>query len=197
MSDIIEENSEILTESEPEREPERAEQTEQKPFLVASSKIDGNLQKKLSAPLLIYCRIAMAVGIPLVILYIVLSVLRDEELLFIPSAVLYVMLFLGAVLFATGIVFLFTVKKNVKNADKVAQIGEYSFFEDYVSVSSIRYGERMGAAKMYYTDFYKIREGKKFFLLYPNSVTVFPVPKEGISEEETVHLRNALRIIKK
>lgn len=107
MSDIIEENNENI-EQNMEIPPD-----EEKPFLVTTCKIDGNTQREFSRPILLYCKIAMIVGLPLVIAYIVLSVLRDEEILtVIPNAVLYIMLFLGAVLFATGIVFYFAVKKE-------------------------------------------------------------------------------------
>lgn len=192
MSGIIEENNKSIEQNEvilPE---------EEKPFLVTTCKIDGNMQRELSGSVLFYCRIAMAVGIPLVIAYIVLSVLKDEEVLSaIPNAVLYAILFLGAVLFATGIVFYFTVKKNIKNADKINQTNEYCFFEDYVLLTSIRLGERLGTSKAYYTDFAKVRERKKYFLLYPTSVSILPVPKDGLTEGEIDHLRNALRIIKK
>lgn len=192
MSDIIEKNTQRI-----EQNPEISSQQEE-PFLVTSCKIDGNTQRELSRPLFLYCRIAMIVGVPLLLAYIVLSVLSDEGVLSaIPTAVLYCMLFLGAVLFATGIVFYFTIKKNIKNADAINQTNEYSFYEDYVCVESIRRGERLGSSKSYYVDFVKRKEGKKYFLLYPTSVTIFPVPKEGLSEEQTVHLRNALRIIKK
>lgn len=192
MSDITEENNKSIEQNE-EVLPE-----EEKPFLVTTCKIDGNTQRELSWSILLYCRIAMAVGIPLVIAYIVLSVLKDEEILSaIPNAVLYAILFFGAVLFATGIVFYFTVKKNIKNTEKINQTNEYSFFEDYVLLTSIRLGERLGASKVYYTDFAKVRERKKYFLLYPTSVSILPVPKEGLTEGEIDHLRNALRIIKK
>ncbi len=192
MSDIIEENTENIEQNEgnsPEAE---------KPFLVTSCLIDGSLQREISKPILIYCRVGMIVGIPLVLAYIVLSILRDEEILpAIPKALLYTMLFVGAVLFATGIVFYFSVKKNIKNVDKTAQTNEYSFFEDYLCLTSIRLGERLGTTKVYYVDFFKVKEGKGFFLLYPNSVSVLPVRKSELSPEETDHLRNALRIIKK
>ena len=192
MSDLIEENNENI-EQNVEIPPE-----EEKPFLVTTCKIDGNTQREFSRPILLYCKIGMVVGLPLVIAYIVLSVLRDEEILtVIPNAVLYIMLFLGAVLFVTGIVFYFAVKKNIKNAERINQTNEYSFYEDYISMTSIRYGERLGASKMYYIDFFKVKEGKRFFLLYLNSTSVLPVEKSGLKEEDITHLCNALRISKK
>lgn len=202
MSDIIEENQQNNCENVQDNENmasiEEEQKEEPKPFVVASCKIDGNMQREFSRSLLIYSRIAMIVGLPIVIAYIVLSVLKDEEILTaIPNTVLYIMLFLGAVLFATGIVFYFSVKKNIKNADNINQMNEYSFFEDYVTMESIRLGERLGAAKAYYTDFVKVKETKNYFLLYPTAVSVYPVPKRGLSEEEVTHLRNVLRIIKK
>lgn len=202
MSDIIEENQQNNDESIQDNEnkmPVEEEQKEEvKPFVVSSCKIDGNMQREFSRPLLIYSRIAMIVGLPIVIAYIVLSVLRDEGVLpAIPNTVLYIMLFLGAVLFATGIVFYLSVKKNIKNADNINQTNEYSFYEDYVTMESIRLGERLGATKAYYTDFVKVKESKNYFLLYPTSVSVYPVPKRGLSENDVAHLRNVLRIIKK
>ncbi len=191
MSDIMEENNQQIEQIE-ENEPQ------EEPFLVTSCKIDGNLQREISRPVILYCRIAMAVGIPLVLAYIVLSVLKDEEILpAIPTAVLYGMLFFGAVLFATGIVFHFSVKKNINNAERVNQTNEYSFYDDYITMTSIRNGERLGASKMYYVDFFKVKEGKRFFLLYLNSASLLPVRKSELSEEEIARLRTALRIIKK
>ncbi len=191
MSDIIEENQQQIEQNE-ETSPQ------EQPFLVTSYKIDGNAQREFSKPLLIYSYIAMPVGLPLVIGYIVLSLLSDEGILVgLPAAIPYVLLFVGAVLFATGLVFLFTVRKNIRNAENLIQTNEYSFYEDYMCVESICRGERVGVAKVYYNDLAKRRERRDFFLLYPNSVSVFPVPKSGLSEEEIAHLRNALRIIKR
>lgn len=192
MPDIIDENTREIEQNE-EVFPEK-----EKPFLVTSCKIDGNMQREISSPVILYCRIAMAVGIPLVLAYIVLSVLKDGEILpAIPTAVLYGMLFFGAFLFATGIVLYFSVKKNINNAERVNQSNEYSFYENFITMTSIRNGERLGASKMYYVDFFKVKEGKKFFLLYLNSASLLPVRKGELSEEDISHLRNALRIIKK
>lgn len=190
MSDIIEEKSSEIEQIE-EKKPE------ERPFLVAHCMIDGNTQRELMKPLLIYSRIGFAVGVPLLLAYIVLYVLCEEDVLSFPTGVLYLMLFVGAILLGTGIVFLLSAKKNIKNVDNISQMNEYSFFDDYVSVESIRRGERLGASKAYYVDFVKIKESKKYFLLYPTTETVFPVPKEGLSEEELGHLRNALRLIRK
>ncbi len=190
MSDIIEENNSEIGQIEEFK-------AEEKPFLVVSCMIDGTVQREIMKPLLIFSRIGLAVGIPLLLAYIVLYVLCGEAVLNFPTGVLYLMLFVGAILFGSGIVFLLSAKKNIKNADHVSQMNEYSFFEDYVSVESIRHGERLGASKAYFVDFVKIKESRKYFLLYPTSATVFPVPKEGVSEEEIGRLRNALRIIKK
>ena len=164
--------------------------------MIITSKIDGQVQKEISKPILIYSYIGIVLGIPLVLAYIVFSVLKGDVLT-IPDFVLYILLFLGAVLFATGIVFLFSVKKNMRNADNCLEINEYSFYDDYVCIAAIRRGERLGAIKTYYEDFVKRKECKKFFLLYPTSVTIYPIPKENLSEEKIARLRSALRIIKR
>ncbi len=185
MSDIIAENT------------ENSEQIPtEKPVLTSSFLIDGKSQAQLFKPMRIGCIVAMAVGIPLVILYVVLSVLSEDEngSIGIDDVSLFVILLCGAVLFALGLVMYLSAKRNARMTDRTGGLNDYEFYETYMIVRSSRHGEDLGYTKNFYADLVKIRETKHYFLLYPTTATLYPVDKAVLSGEERAALRRVLRL---
>lgn len=156
--------------------------------------IDAEMQKRINAPLRKNMLFVMAAGIVLLVAYIVLSVLADEVGIPEDAFFLDVILWVGAMGFGFGIVFLITLGRVNQKQLARGFINHYEFYPEGVVINDERGGEHVSTARLRYTDFEKIKEGKEFFLLYPNKVTYFPVDKRLLSQEECEKLRSYFRL---
>lgn len=156
--------------------------------------IDAEMQKRINAPLRKNMLFVMAAGIVLLVAYIVLSVWGDEAGIPEDAFFLDVILWVGAMGFGFGIVFLITLGRVNQKQLARGFINHYEFYPEGVVINDERGGEHVSTARLRYTDFEKIKEGKEFFLLYPNKVTYFPVDKRLLSQEECEKLRSYFRL---
>ena len=156
--------------------------------------IDAEMQKRINAPLRKNMLFVMAAGIVLLVVYIVLSVLADEVGIPEDAFFLDVILWVGAMGFGFGIVFLITLGRVNQKQLARGFINHYEFYPEGVVINDERGGEHVSTARLRYTDFEKIKEGKEFFLLYPNKATYFPVDKRLLSQEECEKLRSYFRL---
>ena len=189
----------------PAPQPVSAEQTAEAPQPVSAEQtrtdgvrtsvaIDAEMQKRINAPLRKNMLFVMAAGIVLLVVYIVLSVLADEVGIPEDAFFLDVILWVGAMGFGFGIVFLITLGRVNQKQLARGFINHYEFYPEGVVINDERGGEHVSTARLRYTDFEKIKEGKEFFLLYPNKVTYFPVDKRLLSQEECEKLRSYFRL---
>lgn len=162
-------------------------------LLRISYRIDARAQRDISKRARIGSLIALFAGISILIAFIVLSVLVEESV-WLDTVFHVAILLLGAFLFGLGLIFYLSVRKNIKNAERLDALNHYDFYENYMEIESDRRGENIGKVKVYYPDFVKIREKGKFFMLYPTAATVYPVPKEGLSEDEIASLRRVFHL---
>lgn len=180
--------------------PTFKEETKESPLVEASFRIDAASQR-------LYYRRLRAVSVALtvfgavfVVAFIVFFTLNGETLggkLFrVPAFLLYILLFFGAVPLGVGIGYFFLMKKNVATAERTNSENHYKFYPDFVLISVTKSGENLGEVKTYYSTFSKIRENKKYFLLYPTISTVYPVLKSDLTEEEQISLRSVLPLRK-
>ena len=177
----------------PAEQPVSAEQT-RTDGVRTSVAIDAEMQKRINAPLRKNMLFVMAAGIVLLVAYIVLSVLADEVGIPEDAFFLDVILWVGAMGFGFGIVFLITLGRVNQKQLARGFINHYEFYPEGVVINDERGGEHVSTARLRYTDFEKIKEGKEFFLLYPNKATYFPVDKRLLSQEEYEKLRNYFRL---
>ena len=177
----------------PAEQPVSAEQT-RTDGVRTSVAIDAEMQKRINAPLRKNMLFVMAAGIVLLVAYIVLSVLADEVGIPEDAFFLDVILWVGAMGFGFGIVFLITLGRVNQKQLARGFINHYEFYPEGVVINDERGGEHVSTARLRYTDFEKIKEGKGFFLLYPNKVTYFPVDKRLLSQEECEKLRGYFRL---
>ena len=190
MSDIIEQNNAIS--------PENAVKTPDQPQEICSCSvcINGALQAKISSPANKLLLADLIIGAVFLVGFIVLFVLNGEVLggkkFVVDNFLLILLLVCGAILFGMGIALLILNRKNVKNAEALSQENFYRFYPDHVLVRTMRKGETLGEVKQYYASFVKVREKKDFFFLYPNNVTLFPVPKSELTGEQIEALRRVL-----
>ena len=104
------------------------------------------------------------------------------------------LLWAGAILFAVGLMSLIMSGMTNRKQLSLAFVNEYEFYPEGLVINDYRAGEHVSTSRLRYSDFEKIRESKEFFLLYPNRVTVYPVDKALLTEEECAQLRAMLRL---
>ena len=183
------------------------EKTEEKPEekgIKTQVLINGDLQRRMNRTVKVCGIVGTILGAVLLLAYIAIDVtlstlaeLGAMENYADYEVLLKILLWCGAMIFVFGLMCIFLARANVKNAERLNQTNEYTFYENYFTVTSVRNGEQLGTVKQYYADFYKVKETKEFFLLYPNRSTAFPVEKGRLTEAETEELRRLLPLRKK
>lgn len=193
--------SEELQEKETEQpavgaSPADSEQSAQDgPCVKARVTVDAALQKRISKNSRIVLLCAMIVGIIMLIAYVALYVVSEEGLVVLEDDFLLdLLLWAGAILFAVGLMSLIMSGMTNRKQLSLAFVNEYEFYPEGLVINDYRAGEHVSTARLRYSDFEKIRESREFFLLYPNRVTVYPVDKALLTEEECAQLRAMLRL---
>ena len=149
--------------------------------------INSEVQKEISKKAYIIWLTALIVGVIGLVAYIVLGTIFPDV------SELDLLLFFSMP-FGFGLVFVLTIKKQIKSIEKLNQVNTYEFFEDHVVVSTVRNMEVVGSVKIYYKDLTKSKETEKYFLLYLNNVSVLPIKKDGLKKEEQVLVRAFLNL---
>ena len=149
--------------------------------------INSEVQKEISKKAYIIWLTALIVGIIGLVAYIVLGTIFPDV------SELDLLLFFSMP-FGFGLVFVLTIKKQIKSVQTLNQVNTYEFFEDHVVVSTVRNMEVVGSVKIYYKDLTKSKETEKYFLLYLNNVSVLPIKKDGLKTEEQVLVRSFLNL---
>ena len=157
--------------------------------------VDAALQKRISKNSRIVLLCAMIVGIVMLIAYVALYVVSEEGLVVLEDDFLLdLLLWAGAILFAVGLMSLIMSGMTNRKQLSLAFVNEYEFYPEGLVINDYRAGEHVSTARLRYSDFEKIRESREFFLLYPNRVTVYPVDKALLTEEECAQLRAMLHL---
>lgn len=149
--------------------------------------INSEVQKEISKKAYIIWLTALIVGVIGLVAYIVLGTIFPDV------SELDLLLFFSMP-FGFGLVFVLTIKKQIKSVQTLNQVNTYEFFEDHVVVSTVRNMEVVGSVKVYYKDLTKSKETEKYFLLYLNNVSVLPIKKDGLKPEEQVLVRAFLNL---
>lgn len=157
--------------------------------------VDAALQKRISKNSRIVLLCAMIVGIIMLIAYVALYVVSEEGLVVLEDDFLLdLLLWAGAILFAVGLMSLIMSGMTNRKQLSLAFVNEYEFYPEGLVINDYRAGEHVSTSRLRYSDFEKIRESREFFLLYPNRVTVYPVDKALLTEEECAQLRAMLHL---
>ncbi len=193
--------SEELQEKETEQpvagaSPAEAEQSARDgPCVKTRVTVDAALQKRISKNSRIVLLCAMIVGIVMLIAYVALYIVSEEGFVVLEDDFLLdLLLWAGAILFAVGLMSLIMSGMTNRKQLSLAFVNEYEFYPEGLVINDYRAGEHVSTSRLRYSDFEKIRESKEFFLLYPNRVTVYPVDKALLTEEECAQLRAMLRL---
>lgn len=154
--------------------------------------VNGALQKQLLASNLILGIVEIVLGAFLLLITLLYFLLSEN---YGPMGMLY--LILGLTFIITGPLILYNRSRAVSQAEKAQTEHIYEFYEGYVLVTQVRFGENMGTMKYYYGDFVRRRETGRFILLYQTAYTVFPVGKAALAPEQLTLLRALLALPQK
>ena len=159
-----------------------------------SIEINEKVQVELNSTIKRNSIISLVIGCIAIALYVILSVFIED------SFWLTYMLWIGAILFAFGLIYLLTVNKLKKQVAKDNSICNYEFEEEYMNVETIKNGEAISNVKFYYKDIVKVKETESYWFLYPNKTAAYPIEKTKLTPEELSTLKmwvQSARIIKK
>ncbi len=102
-------------------------------------------------------------------------------------------LFLGLFGLIFGVMLVCNIRKSYKAYDGDGKVSEYEFTAEYMTIHSTRDGETLADVKHRYDEIVKMRETEKYFFVFINEITLYPVDKAGLLPEEQVALREYLQ----
>lgn len=154
-----------------------------------STKFTKQTQEELNKSLEIGSTLSMVIGSVGLIIYIILSVALPEG-----TQWLDFILYISAILFGFGIVFLISVNKTNKNFRDEKTENEYEFFENYFTIDSTKNGEKVATVKVYYNEVFRLKQTKNYLFVFQNQYTSYPVDKKAFSQEELKMLINWIKL---
>ncbi len=194
--------NELITENSAEgiETKNAAPMSEERPFVTASVKIDGAIQKKINRPAMRLAWISLGVSIAawlvffaILLAHAIPALVNGEESTADVSEYTF-LLIIGILVLVIFFLQLFVCRTNVKNAEKLNLTNSYAFYSAYFTVNSDRAGETMGSSKHYYKELKRTKETKELFLIYLNARSVYPIEKGSLTEEDCAKLRLLLSI---
>lgn len=172
---------------------EKPNKTEEKPLARASFSVNGRTQWEFSRALLIYSGAVALIGIALLISYLILSAESRNALINMNLALLLTLLGMGTLLTLAGVAVAGVLIGNIVRAMRNRESYFCVFYEDEMLVRTEN--ERGDEEKkLRYTEFKKIKETKRRFLLFLTGSLVYPVEKGELSEEEIAELRRVFHL---
>ena len=154
-------------------------------MITIRTKIDEKSQNALSRNVIIFCIVCLVVGSIGLLAYIVLSTINENPYLD------FILLF--SIPFALGLVYLISIKRNIKNMSAKNLTNEYTFNDDHFTIATIQNEEVVGTQKVYYKNLAKIKETGEYIFIYINQVSAFIVQKASTSEENIKLIRALLK----
>lgn len=128
-------------------------------------------------------KISLIFGIIGLVAYIGISVYKEY-------AWLDYLLWISAILFGFGLVFVLTINKSIKKAKDNIIVTENEIEETFMNITDTKNGEQVGSAKIYYKDIIKVKETQNYLFLYPNKQMAYPISKQGMKAEEIAQVKN-------
>lgn len=123
-------------------------------MIKCSVKIDEEVQKAISRKTYFFGILCLTIGLLGILGYLFTSFLEEEKSI-------YEIMLIFALPLGIGICLLLIVKKLVKEAKNQEVVNIYEFDYGFVNINSIKNGENIGALKIYYNEFTKLRDTKK------------------------------------
>ena len=116
-------------------------------MFTTKTKIDIEVQRELSKKSYNIAFVAMIIGAIGLLAYIIVGTIYELPILDI--------MLIFAIPFAFGLVYMIAIKKLLKKVEEIDSVNEYTFNETFFEVNTIRNGESVGSAKIYYKELYK------------------------------------------
>lgn len=155
-------------------------------MIETSTKIDNHVTTELTKNIKILSFSFLLIGCVGLILYIVLSTILPEDVIWVNFFIVF------AVPFAIGLVLVFSIKNSKKLNEKNNLENIYIFNEDHFIINTLKNNEKIATVKVYYNELTKKTESKSFLFLFINKISAFPVKKENLSSENLIQLKALL-----
>lgn len=158
-------------------------------MLKTKTTVDIKVQLELTRKNKITSIIMLIIGIIGLTAYIVLGTIWEDKL--------WVEMFLFfAIPFSVGIVVLVGINKTNKRIlnNKSINENEFEFHENHVDVVTIRDGEIIGNAKLFYKDLHNVKETKNYVFIFISNVAALPIDKNNLSQNQLIILRGLLKL---
>lgn len=162
-------------------------------------KFNEQMQKELTFRSYVFSVLFTVVGAIGTLFYIVIGTIFEdinswfEALLFFPG------------IMAIGIILLVFYNKAMKKIKSTDTQNNYEFFEDHFIISTIRNGENIGSAKIYYLEITKVKETKNYLFLFKGNAFAYPIEKQGFELNRklllailnNLHIKNSKKLLEK
>lgn len=155
-------------------------------MFTTKTKIDIEVQRELSKKSYNIAFVAMIIGAIGLLAYIIVGTIYELPILDI--------MLIFAIPFAFGLVYMIAIKKLLKKVEEIDSVNEYTFNETFFEVNTIRNGESVGSAKIYYKELYKSKETINFVFMYLNKTAAIAVAKKNLTSDELIILRSLLNL---
>lgn len=156
----------------------------EKGCIVSECVMSEEIQKKFSHKLYIASVISLVIGSVGLAAYLVTSVSYDFIYDFIPEWCNAFLLF--AVPFGFGLVFLLTLKSQIKNSRKLEGIKNvYEFYSDCILARELRGGLQTGVVRFTYDNIVKTKDDEDMLYFYYQVKTLaYPLEKNSLTPAE-------------
>ncbi len=165
----------------------------EEPLVRTSFSVNGRTQWEFSRALLVYSGAVTLIGIALLISYFILSAESRDALINMNLALLLTLLCMGSLLSLAGLAVTGVLIGNIVRAARNSGSYSCTFSEEEMIVcTENEKGETEETLR--YSEFKKIKETKRRFLLYRTGTIVYPVEKGELSEDEIAALRRVFLV---
>lgn len=151
-----------------------------------SIKADYNLQKEINMRAFVISLVMLILSAALMIVYIVVTNIKGTDAFWL------VILVVAVIMFAVSLVNVILIRKINKTANEKSVELRYVFNEDYYVAEEYKNSENTATVKVYYSEVFKTRETKNYFVIYRSAQIAHPISKKDVDEKQLQALKNVI-----
>ena len=146
--------------------------------------ISEKTQRELTKKTYIFSIISLVAGIIGIALYITLGTIINE-----PWTEIFLIF---ALPFGFGLIFIITLDTNYRTLKNNAMVNFYMFNDDNLSITTMKNNENIGTSQISYNNIIKVNENKNYLFLYLNRVSVLPIDKRTLSNDDVNKIKEII-----
>ena len=94
--------------------------------------------------------------------------------------------------FGFGLIFIITLDTNYRTLKNNAMVNFYAFNDDNLSITTMKNNENIGTSQISYNNIIKVNENKNYLFLYLNRVSVLPIDKRTLSNDDVNKIKEII-----